>query len=1099
MKDALKFARTAMIVMAGGLAAGAAGGWLLTLAPAPEPALADHGRLPASLAAPSQARRPAVYAAVGQTTTGTLDTTGTALLPEPAPLPALEPEPVADSVADLSLETTEPVLLEEASGPVPSLSEPFPFNEGIVIRNLGPSAPAPRAGVAAVPSSLESERVILADQIPSAPPLPPEGWDPEEFELLAAPAGEADLLENIEDGTVVEPVQPLTVEELLAADQSRKPVGYTTPGVGVGTPVPLTGTGRVPAAGYLPEGQIQLESAQFLDYDEESHTIYGHGRVIARFGQYKLEADKLLVDTRLRELQAEGNVVLTSPNEYVEAGSLQFDTKTNMGVAYQARGRSSVIYFLADPGTDGGRTTIRQLSRDETHFKNSSFTTCDFPVPHYRLSAKEFTVLASERIYARNVVLYIMEKPVLWLPYYTRSLKDENPWAIKFGRDSRLGFYTRLSYSWRQTSYTPSDVDDRLMVKRTSTQGRLMWDYFSRLGFGKGLQYRYKFNDGRHIGRVFLYQINDRGRNVEGDSAERTYADIFHRSSLGKAADGADLSALIDVDYVSDPEIFFDLFDRLRGPTDARRGRIPERHAVFGLSRTHDHYFAGVRIELRDRLGRDRFSYFSEPRDDDYDYDRRYNDEQFFTLTQPGRGPNRFNYPNAGTYTDTTQLPDILENGIASDRFGRVSERLPHLTISTNRERLWCLPLWYHLDLNVFNNLDKGLNIVGTEDDSFVHGFDLYQSLTHLKRFSDRYTLRTKVGIGFGVADRQDDSFHPDIPDNATFPFVQDGQVIGGRVIGVTYVDRDTFLVGRRRVSLRDVDPFFAYGDLDSKFSARITDSMTAFARYRVRVNAGDNLGQFYERIGSRSTRDDLYDFRTPEHWIEAGLNYRLARPRLHMSLAAGRNLQGNSDFTANELTQYVNLSTGWSNLRNTLLVNGGVSLQERQVRDPSDPASYLANSITYYLAASYLPVHQRHYARVGAFFVQNTSDDPLGLRSDNRNFDTENQTIFNATLGKKIGQKYLVEYRSQIRTTGTGTDNSWLSITRDFHDAVAGVSVGFRQDRLSNREERTEQDNLQVRFQFRLKPAAEKGVAPTRTSGDLFSARKRSAFESLR
>src|SRR5690606_28348544 len=153
-------------------------------------------------------------------------------------------------------------------------------------------------------------------------------------------------------------------------------------------------------------------------------------------------------------------------------------------------------------------------------------------------------------------------------------------------------------------------------------------------------------------------------------------------------------------------------------------------------------------------------SNFAEFRDGDFAFDRSFNDESFFNVNSPGVGPDGANYPFAGRYLDSSSLSSDLDEGIASNRYGRVSERLPHLRVSTNRMRLWTLPLWYHMDLNVFNNLDKGLNVVGTEDDSFVRGFDLYQSISHLVKFTERYTWLTKFGVGVGVAEREDDSYN---------------------------------------------------------------------------------------------------------------------------------------------------------------------------------------------------------------------------------------------------------------------------------------------------------------------------------------------------
>lgn len=928
------------------------------------------------------------------------------------------------------------------------------------------------------------------DAIAAQSPLSDNQWDPQELEMLAAPSYETvDVLATLPVGAVVKPPIPLTIDELLSADQKEIPVGYTEPVPGmIGTPFQLN-TGNAPAQagwGVLPAGQMQIDSTDFLDYDEEHNMLYGHGRVTVRYGMYKLTADRVMVDTRLREVQAYGNVILASPAQHIEAQSMWVDAENYQGVAYESVGHSGDFYMLSeDPHCDHG-TTIRQVSQSETVFEDSSFTTCDFPVPHYRLKAKEFTIMQSERIFARNVILYVREKPILWLPFFTRALQDKNPWGFSAGSDSRLGVFARLFYDFHQHCYTPSDVDDRIMLKSSDSHARVRLDYFSKRGFGQGLDYSYFLNNGKHRGELFAYRINDRDRDVSGDdNTERTYIDFWNRTRLTE-----ELDWVTNVDWASDPEIFYDILDRVRSSGDWERGRLPERVAQTGLEWTADDFYAGIQVEIKDRIGRDRVSNFAEFRDGDFDFDRRFNDEDFFTLSSPGYGPDGAYYPYAGRYLDSSSVAGSLDEGIASGRYGRVSERLPHLRVSTNRMRLWTLPLWYHMDVNVFNNLDKGLNVVGTEDDSFVRGFDLYQSVSHLMKFCDRYTWLTKFGVGVGVADRADDSYNLDFPSGATFPYVYDGQLIDGHPLGLTFTDEDTFLVGQRRMSLSQVDPAFVYGDIDSRFNARVSECMTAFVRYRLREGTDNNLGTFYESIGARKAMDDLYAFRTPEHWIEGGLTYNFIDPQLSLSFNLGQNLQGNDEITPGELRNYSNLGVSYSNLRNTVLLNAGVGHQTRQLRDPTDPFAFDQRSFTYYVAGSYLPVHQRHWGRLGLYFIQNLEDDPLmsGTVNDRRNFDTRNEALVDGRIGKKVGQKYLVELRSRIRSRTDDNQDTYVRIERDFHDLVAGVSLGVRsRRRLSDEREDATEDSFQVRFEARFKPASQKGVVPVVTSTKLY------------
>ncbi len=909
-------------------------------------------------------------------------------------------------------------------------------------------------------------------------------WNLAEYEALAASTTEkADPLSVLPTGAVTLPPTPLDLEEVLAANQAERPIDYAEPGDTV-------------KPGPLPAGQIELDCPQYYDYDEERHFVYAIGRPTARYGAQKLTADRLLVDTRLREIQAYGNVILTSEGQHVEAESLWVSTLTNQGVAYNCRGRNGPFYFLGEPFKGDGTTTFRQLSKSESHFKDASFTTCDFTVPHFRVRAKEFSIYNNDRIFARNVVVYVHEVPVLWLPYYTMSLKEGIPWGASIGSDNSLGAFVRVFYDYYNSCYVPSDADEGTMIRSSFQHARLRGDFFSKRGFGKGLEYSYEFDQGRHRGNLDVYQINDKERDVDGSKGEsRSYVNWFHRTRITE-----ELAWMVDVDYVSDPDIFYDIFDRLRGAGEAKRERIPERKISTGFEWTAENFFAGLQVELKDRIGRDRVSYFADPKDNDYDYDRAYNNEVISRVTPPGTVGGEA-VPYDGFYTRPLSVNDEdLDNGVSSDRYGRVTERLPQITISTNRLRLGTSPWWYHMDLNIINNLDKGLNTVGTRDDAFVRGFDLYQSLTNLLRLGERATLTTKFGLGFGIADREKDSYNLDFPDNATFPFVYDGQLINGEFIGMTFLDRDTFLVGTKRYSLKDVSPEFFYGDVDSKFQYRITEALTAYIRYRLREGNDDNLGQFYENIGNRMAKDDLYAFRTKEHWLEGGFVYNLLYPRLNLNLSAGKNLQGEGDITPNEIRHYANAGVGWSNEANTTFLNSGVTIQNQQLRDPTDPNQFQQNSTTYYVAGSYIPVHRRYYARIGAYFLQNANSDPLGTSPNDSNLDSQNNTNLNMTVGRKLGTKYLVEVASNARTN-SGSDNNnvtdtYVRVKRDFHDMIGVLSVGQTTKKLSDNSEGTESGGTQVRFSVQFKKPGEKGLPPYSRQADLFSRSKVGAFE---
>ena len=154
----------------------------------------------------------------------------------------------------------------------------------------------------------------------------------------------------------------------------------------------------------------------------------------------------------------------------------------------------------------------------------------------------------NERVYARNVVVYVHEIPVLWLPYFVHTINNPFPWQFEVGQNGSLGNYLRVIYTYYQTSYRPSDDDPNTMERSGFLKARVINDYFTQRGWGKGLDAYYAFDGGRSYGIAHLYQLDDseRGRDVtnESDPSNRYYANLFHRTKLSD-----ELQLLVDVDY----------------------------------------------------------------------------------------------------------------------------------------------------------------------------------------------------------------------------------------------------------------------------------------------------------------------------------------------------------------------------------------------------------------------------------------------------------------------------------------------------------------------------------------------------------------------
>ncbi len=923
----------------------------------------------------------------------------------------------------------------------------------------------------------------------------PTDWD--ESDLSAEELGEDEMLrlsgrEGDEaafatDQLAIAPAHPVSIEELLSANRKDNPLFYKESVMDKGI---SQYSGELESA--LPSKDFRIESADFLDYDSETNLLYGSGGVVVRYGPYALSSERMVFDSQTREFQAAGNVILSNDTSYVNCESLRFNANTNQGVADGVRGRTGTLYFLGRPEKDG-KFTFKQLSKDESLMFDAAVTTCDFPKPHVRVQAKEFTVVNEDRVLANNAVLYAGDIPVMWLPYFTWSLDGDNPWGGTIDVDSENGTMLRGWYHYYDEYETLDPLDESKKIKVADTHARLFADWFSSRGKGAGLDYTYSFFDGASRGDTNLYKFSDTKRVINGNKiSDRYFYSGWNRTRLGKS----NAEIVSSFFYPSDPDLFYDILDRFRSGKDPKRDRLMERYANFGVENTHDNWFLGFNYSMRDRIGRNRTTNYAEPISDDRDFDRGYNSESYFE-TLGGTLQN----PYAGVYYDPLSYPGTLDKGIDAERYGRVSERY-EANAATNRIKLSCLPLWYTANLNIFHNLDKGLNTVGTGDDAFVNGFDFYQALTHQLRLGERTTLVTQFGVGGGVAEREKDTFDL-VPDDAVFNpyYITGGEWNNGILDGVRWVDKDTMLVGSELKSLKDVKRDFGYADVNSKLTTRLTNSITAYCGVRMRETTKDSLGDFYKEIGAVKASDDLYAFKTDEKWMESGLLFRSLIPRLNAQLSTGYNFESSSHHTPNELLGRTDLRMNWTNRIRTVSLSAGTALNEMQVRHNSDPNQFNQKSLEYSVSGRLNSRRKNMYARTSAVFINNRShDDPLhlsGTSSSSSDLDNKDESVISFGVGREVGRKYLVEYTNNYRSRDSGDTEQFVTVSRDFHDIVASLGFGIKGGELSSDSENSEKDTWQFRFNMRFKKSSDMGLLPFTRSTSIYSQRGLGAFES--
>lgn len=826
-------------------------------------------------------------------------------------------------------------------------------------------------------------------------------------------------------------------------------------------------TGLAPSD-YVEEGLNVRALEGFLDFDEEDQVLYAPGRTQIVYQGMLLEADRLILDNRLQEIQGEGNVEFrrlddAREGEVIYAEAMRYNFARDEGVAWQAEGQSPPLFFKTReprPDDDPTMPPLRQISRDESIFRNTDVSSCDFAVPHYFVRAREIILFPRERVFFRGASFYVSGVPIMYLPFYTRSLAGGSPWFFKFGTGDRTGARLRVGYEFEHQVKEPSFEDENVMSQRSFGQAQWFADYMAERGFGAGFDYKYQFEFDRHKGRLKAYGLSDSGRTVVGaspedgeqDESERWQLFWQHRSQLTDR-----LFLQINIDALSDPDVYYDILDAFASGNEEEGNRQVERRGRVALTYLREAYVARLLFEVKDRAGLDRFNNFALTSDNDRDFD-------------------------LDPFED---LDNSDSDGISQDRWGRVSMKLPEIKFATRYLPIRGTPLYFMKEISIYNNLDKGLNVVDSDDDAWVRGIEFYDQLLWQFKLTERLVLIAKLGVGAGAAVRQESDLGIDfdqITPNAQGNFPVDG---------LAFTDTDgTFLVGDEEYNQNDIDDFYAWGDAALRLNARFTDALTGWLEWRFRETTDDFVGDFYARIGDYTSREDLYAYRLKEHMIEARLEYRLLDPNLLLYANAEQNLKSDSDIFPNEELQSWTLGSRWVNRTGTLSWDGSFGTSTRQVGATS--ASDEGENERFFVRSElvYSPIHGRWYTRLRFQHTESNGTRIQGDNSDELTFfsDSDTRTEVQWTYGRDLGPKWKtrfdIEWESRDSDNGdSGTSGlreiAW-QLQRDLHDALLIIEIesNLDLDDTENRNDFVSELDFTVGIEYKL-PSEEIALGP--------------------
>ncbi len=248
-----------------------------------------------------------------------------------------------------------------------------------------------------------------------------------------------------------------------------------------------------------------------------------------RQGEQELRADRVRWKDDTSEAEAFGNVHFSDPDGELFGDEMHLNLASGLGQVVNGR------ILVHEPKFYIDGSFISKTAERSYRVENGTFTSCDGPNPSWKFTARELDVTLGGFAWAKHVKFHIYDVPVLYLPIIGYPVQTERQSGLlipSVGYSDKRGAQLFMSY---------------YQVISRNQDATLYLDYLSRLGLGKGVEYRYFFG---HDNEGAL-----KGYHVSGFSGtdDRFAFDWRHHGTLP-----GEVRLIADVDFVSNRDFFSD-------------------------------------------------------------------------------------------------------------------------------------------------------------------------------------------------------------------------------------------------------------------------------------------------------------------------------------------------------------------------------------------------------------------------------------------------------------------------------------------------------------------------------------------------------------
>ena len=310
------------------------------------------------------------------------------------------------------------------------------------------------------------------------------------------------------------------------------------------------------------------------------------GGVTVEYQDVKLQATRVTLNLKTKDVTAEGNVIIDQGPTRVTASRAVYNLNTKTGTFFTATAATTPeLHFAGD--------RIEKIDVDTYKLTNGVFTSCNLDEPAWSFRIGEATVTLDDYAYMHDVSFRAGPVPILWTPRLTWPTKRDRSRGFLIPR-LRVGgeFGERLQMGY----FIPfGDSADATLTADLMTEGHL----------GAGLNVRYLPSQNVKIGELDLDGVQlDHAVPIQGQDIESFQWRYHYRHAQENLPGG--FRGVIDIQDFSNLDFFRQYED------DSRLLTLSNVYSSAYLTKNRPRYSLNILTDRRELLFFDQTQHFEQ-------------------------------------------------------------------------------------------------------------------------------------------------------------------------------------------------------------------------------------------------------------------------------------------------------------------------------------------------------------------------------------------------------------------------------------------------------------------------------------------------------